>query len=548
MMGNQCKVSDENKTITFPCGEDGVYPSLWGHSLNTGDAFYTNAPETHSSSNGLPDGHISITRFLSMPVKLGQELVGQIALANKEEDYTQLDVEAVRRLAEFYALAIQRMRVEEALHQAHSTLEKRVEERTQELLLANKRLIQEIEERKQTEEELIQSKETLQSVFDGISDPLVMLDNSLSVTMLNDAAKKFYRISDQKDALGKVCYEAMKGASEPCEGCEVPRAISSGQSKRFERKGIMDPERLEHVVVYPIKGKTGNDADAILHIRDITERKLFEKQLIQSEKLASLGILVSSIAHEINNPNSFILFNTPILKDYVGELMPIVDTYAEGRPDLELFHMPYPEFRKDLHRLLDNIEHGTTRINSVVANLREFYRGKDKKEEKWIDLKSVIEKALAMCEIKMRKTVKTFAKEIPEDMPDVYSDPHALEQILINLLLNAAQASDKKESEIKLSVVAGNSWLDKTIIQVSDNGCGIDHKIRDHIFDPFFTSKSLSDGTGLGLYVTHNLVSSLRGRIEFQSQPGEGSTFSVILPDKERRRKKRDYDQSAEAA
>jgi len=332
----------------------------------------------------------------------------------------------------------------------------------------------------------------------------------------------------------------MRSGSEPCEGCEVPRAISSGKRKMFERRGFMDPERMENVAVFPIKGKSGNGADAILHIRDITEKKLLEKQIIQSEKLASLGILVSSIAHEINNPNSFITFNAPILKEYLGELMPIVDTYAEGRPDLELFHMPYPEFRKDIFRLLDNIEHGSTRIASVVANLREFSRGKDMSEEKWMDLKSVIEKALAMSEIKIRKTVKSFVKEIPGDLPNIYSDPHALEQVLINLLLNAVQASDKKDSRVELSVAAGNSWLDKTIIKVSDNGCGIDDKTQDHIFDPFFTSKARSDGTGLGLYVTHNLVSSLRGRIEVQSEPGEGSVFRVILPDKERRKEKRE--------
>jgi len=540
MMGDLCKVSEDKKTISFPRGENGVYPGLWGHSLNIKEPFYTSSPETHSSSKGLPDGHIPLRRFLSVPVMLGEELVGQIALANKEEDYTDQDVEAIRRLAEFYALAIQRIRAEEALKQAQHTLERRVNVRTKELVQANEQLSLEIEERKQTEEKLLQAKSTLQSVFDGISDPLIMMDNNLSVKMLNDAARRFYRVGDYKEIVNKICYEALKGRSEPCEGCEVPRAISSGKRKMFERKGFMDPERLENVVVYPIKDKAGKAVEAILHIRDITEQKLFEKQLIQSEKLASLGTLVSSIAHEINNPNSFISFNTPILKEYLEELIPIVDLYAEGRPDLEFFHMPYPEFRKDLYRLLDNIEHGSRRISSVLSDLREFSRGKDFREEKWVDLKSLIEKALAMCEVKIKKTVKSFVKEIPSDLPKVYTDPQALEQILINLLLNAAQASDKDNSKVELSVADGNSWLEKTIIKVSDNGCGMDTDTRKHIFDPFFTSKDRSHGTGLGLYVTQNLVAGLRGRIEVESKAGEGSLFKVILPDKERRKKKRD--------
>jgi transcriptional regulator with PAS, ATPase and Fis domain len=129
-------------------------------------------------------------------------------------------------LAEFYALAIQRMRAEEALQQAHDTLERRVDERTQELVQANEQLSLEIEERKQTEEELLQAKSTLQSVFDGISDPLVMMDNTLSVTILNEAAKKFYQVSDHEDIVGKICYEAMKEGQNPVKGVR-----SLGQSQ-----------------------------------------------------------------------------------------------------------------------------------------------------------------------------------------------------------------------------------------------------------------------------------------------------------------------------
>lgn len=120
MMGSQCRVSEENRTIVFPRGENGLYPALWGYSLNALEAFFTNSPETHPASTGLPEGHIPVERFLTMPVMLEEELVGQIALANKPEDYTDLDLEAIRRLADFYALAIQRKRVENALRTSES--------------------------------------------------------------------------------------------------------------------------------------------------------------------------------------------------------------------------------------------------------------------------------------------------------------------------------------------------------------------------------------------------------------------------------------------
>jgi signal transduction histidine kinase len=201
--------------------------------------------------------------------------------------------------------------------------------------------------------------------------------------------------------------------------------------------------------------------------------------------------------------------------------------------------MPYPEFRKDVLALLDNIQHGSDRILRVVSTLREFSQAKTKKDEKWVDLKSVIDKSLSLCGVKVRRAVKSFITDIPKNLPNVYTDPYSLEQIIVNLLVNAADASDKKDSWIKLSVAVNETWLDHTIIEVSDNGHGMDEEVREKIFDPFVTSKSRSDGTGLGLYVCFNLAEALRGRIEVESEPGKGSTFKVILPDKERRRKRR---------
>jgi PAS domain S-box-containing protein len=115
MVGDACRISGENKRIVFPKGIDGRYHGLWGHSLNTGESFFTNSPMAHLSSSGVPEGHISLERFLSVPVKLDEELVGQIALANPDRDYTNNDLNAIKRLAENYALAIQHTKMEELL-------------------------------------------------------------------------------------------------------------------------------------------------------------------------------------------------------------------------------------------------------------------------------------------------------------------------------------------------------------------------------------------------------------------------------------------------
>jgi len=164
VLENQCTVSEEKKQIVFKPKSNGLYPTLWGHSLNTHESFYTNDPQNHPASSGIPDGHISIDRFLSVPVMLGTELVGHIALANPPRDYTNCDLEATERLAKLYALAIQRMRIETALREAHDKLEKRVEERTSELLLVNEQLKHEILEHKRAEEEKIKLEKQLQQI------------------------------------------------------------------------------------------------------------------------------------------------------------------------------------------------------------------------------------------------------------------------------------------------------------------------------------------------------------------------------------------------
>jgi len=258
--------------------------------------------------------------------------------------------------------------------------------------------------------------------------------------------------------------------------------------------------------------------------------KVMNKKAVQKEKLPPLDLLVSTIAHEIKNLNNCTTFNVPILREYLERLTPILDDYARNHQNLELFGMTYPEFRKDIFNLVNNLEIASSRINEIISDLMEFVKNGYKGALCWVDLNQVVEKGIAVCQSQISKRAKSFDVNISENLPQVYTNPKALEQILVNFLINAAQAADKENSLVKLSVKLGKGkWRDHLIIEVSDNGHGMDIATREKIFDPFFTTKAPGKGTGLGLFVTNSLVEALGACIEVESSPGKGSAFRIIL-------------------
>ena len=209
--------------------------------------------------------------------------------------------------------------------------------------------------------------------------------------------------------------------------------------------------------------------------------------------------------------------------------MPVLDRHAAGHPGYEVMSMPWDEFRKDIFKLIDNMEHGSRRINATVSRLKEFARKQDRKEKKWGDLREMIDRSIAICAGEIRKKVKTFVTEIPENLPPILTDPDAVEQIVVNLLINASHAVDKDDSRIALRVNSEFGGQHRRVtIEVEDNGSGMDERTRARIFDPFFTTK-MTTGTGLGLYVCKNLAESLNGHIEVDSKAGMGSTFRLVL-------------------
>lgn len=372
----------------------------------------------------------------------------------------------------------------------------------------------------------------LQTVLDGISDPVLILNGGFSVKKLNRAAAAYYGLHETQKVIGRRCYQALRGRAEPCEECPYPSVILTGHGGTFERKGMMDPCKFEQVVLHPI------EIGILIWIRDITKAKVMERQVIQSQRLASLGLLVSGIVHEIRNLNNCITFNIPILAEYLMKLVPIIDDYARRHQDFELFGMSYAEFRKDIFNLLGNLEHASNRISTTVSGLREFAGRSGRGERRWIDLRQVIDGGVAICRCQIEKMVNSFDVNIAEDLPVIFTDPEALEQVLVNLLINAAQATEKEDSWVSLRVDWDNTQRGQVIIEVRDNGCGMNEETRAKVFEPFFTTKPPGKGTGLGLFVSRNLIEELGGRIEVESKPDYGSTFRVILCKGEVRPKK----------
>ena len=456
-----------------------------------------------------------------------------------EGPFTTEERRLIDIVAERVGRIIEHAKAREALEAARADLELQVLERTSQLEAANERLRREISDRTHVQEDLEANRSTLQALFDSITDPLVLIGPDMDIRMLNRAAIAYYRLDSPRDPVHRLCHHAFKDRDSPCEGCEVPVALHRGVNMSFERKGFMDPQRAEQVHIYPVKSPESQAQGVLLRISDVTEQKLLQQQLIQSEKMATLGVLSTSIAHEINNPNTFISFNLPILREYVEEVLPILDAYAETHTDLVVARMPYQEFRRDVFNLLENMDHGAERIRTFVAGLKDFALMKEPRPGEWVNLAEIAQRALSICRAQIKRAVRIFTVDIPTDLPPAWSDAQSMEQILINLLVNASQAADKEDSRAELRARVTDRWLERFVIEVSDNGRGMDTETQRRIFDPFFTTKPRSEGTGLGLYVVHTLVGALRGRIEVESAPGAGSTFRVTLPDKDRRGKTR---------
>ncbi|MBU4000782.1 MAG: response regulator [Proteobacteria bacterium] len=266
--------------------------------------------------------------------------------------------------------------------------------------------------------------------------------------------------------------------------------------------------------------------------QEIEQRMQMEKDLVQADKMISLGTLVSGVAHEINNPNNFIMLNAPLLNEVWQSIFPVLEEKYKEHGDFSVAGLPYSEMKTEVPHLLHGIEEGSRRIQRIISDLKEYSRKDRGIMEDSVSINEVVLQSLKLVDPMIKKTTRRFSVEYGQDLPLIKGNNQKLGQVVINLIQNACQALADCEKGIWITTDFDEPTGD-IVIRVKDEGPGIPEDVLAHIMDPFFTTKRDMGGTGLGLAVSSNIIKEHNGKIQVSSWPGQ-SVFEVHLPTREK--------------
>lgn len=266
----------------------------------------------------------------------------------------------------------------------------------------------------------------------------------------------------------------------------------------------------------------------------LEELRRHQDKLIQADKMASLGTLVSGVAHEINNPNGLLLLDIPILRRVHEDAEEILEARYLQEGDFMLGGVPYSEMREEIPRILEEMQDGAQRIKRIVNDLKDFARRDDAGQKEPIDVEAAAKRALRLVEPTIRSATLRFEALYAGNLPPVFGNAQRIEQVIVNLVLNACQSLTGQDQGVTLATSL-DSENDSVLIEVRDEGVGIAQEHLPQLVDPFFTTKRETGGTGLGLSVSAGIVKEHGGTLRFASTPGEGTTVTLSLPVTSRR-------------
>lgn len=346
------------------------------------------------------------------------------------------------------------------------------------------------------------AKTEWQETFDSITDMISIHDKDYNIIRANKVFAKSFGLHP-REVINRKCYEIVHGTNGPLANCPHSKTCSLLQPVREE---VIDPRtnKILRVITYPYYSPEGEFIGSIHVARDITSEKEKERRLAMSERLASMGQIASSVAHEVNNPLASIALCTESLLTRV----------KEGRFDAGLFE-----------NYLQIMEDEVRRAKGITLNMLSLVR-KTVYEKKNVEINEILEKSIEIIGFQGRLEGIALVRNYGKDMPFVLASEGELKQIFLVLITNALDAMTTGGT---LSIETGIDGS-KAFIMIEDTGTGIDPSSIKKIFEPFFTTKSEKGGIGLGLSIIHKIITNYNGTIDVASETGKGTSFRITLP------------------
>lgn len=348
------------------------------------------------------------------------------------------------------------------------------------------------------QEDLRKNAETLHSIFEGISDPIALVNPDCSVEITNTTYREWV-------AKGITAVFTRECSSRDCDNDAVCPACFLERVTR-EKKALSEcwdggNGHFYYVHFYPIFDAEGNVVKAVHYVKDITDKKKMEEQMSMADKLAALGQLSAGIAHEINNP--------------LGGIRLCFNNLMATSMD---------EVTKRMH--VDVINSGLIKIQDIISQLLDFSKKSDLSVSK-VSVNKLIENVMKLTEYLISEKDIRVTKNLAPDMPEIMVDQNKMEQVFLNIILNAVQAMDNgRPRELTIVTSSKDGYCSASF---ADSGPGIPEAVMPHIFEPFFSTKPVGEGTGLGLSVSKSIVEQHDGRIVVETS-GQGTRFTVRIP------------------
>ncbi|NNE67271.1 MAG: PAS domain S-box protein [Pyrinomonadaceae bacterium] len=366
----------------------------------------------------------------------------------------------------------------------------------------NSLLLQEQEDRA---EEMALLKEFNESIVESVNVGLIAVNDQGTITRCNTSFENMFRF-DRREAVGReitdLFEEGFAAKLENILGKSSWRLTDIRNAYKVRTSRSDGEELILNVAIAPLRSEVEDQEGAIVLLENVTSRVKLEDGLQQNEKLSSIGLLAAGVAHEVNTPLTGVSSYTQMLLGMIPDTDP-------------------------KHELLKKVQKQTDRASNIVGNLLNFSRSGDLSEFGDIDVNKLLDDTLQLLEPQMRKSRIAIMKEYADVPPVIHGDAGKLQQVFTNLVINARDAI-VSEGSITLRTSYRNE--NEVVIEVEDDGSGINPEDINKIYDPFFTTKSVGSGTGLGMAVSYGIVQEHSGTITANSEVGKGTTFTLIFP------------------